>query len=52
VKDTLAERFVHALYEDGPLTEASVPRRMQSALQALATEVPHEDWSTFRLLAR
>jgi CHAT domain-containing protein len=52
VKDTLAERFVHALYEDGPLDEAIVPRRMQAALRALATELPHEDWSTFRLLAR
>ncbi len=52
VKDELAERFVHALYTEGSLTEETLPARVRGALRTLAREVPEEDWSTFRLLAR
>jgi CHAT domain-containing protein len=52
VKDELAERFVRALYKDGPFDEEQVAGRMHEALAELARDVPHEDWSTFRLLAR
>jgi cellulose synthase operon protein C len=52
VKDELAERFVRALYSDGALTERTVAVRMHEALAQLSREVPGEDWSTFRLLAR
>ena len=52
VNDQLAERFVHALYNDGPLDTASISRRMQQALATLAKNGLNDDWGTFRLLAR
>jgi hypothetical protein len=52
VRDELAERFVHELYAGGALTEATVVDRMANALRKLARDVPADDWSTFRLLAR
>lgn len=52
VKDSLAERFVRALYTRGAFDETAVAARVHEALAELAREAPQEDWSTFRLLAR